>query len=97
MRNAESEIPSVRNSQSPSSAAPMRIAPPIMLARNATLRRAAAGSPSVTTRKAGTRPTGSTTTNSVSSAEMAKSSGMAGIVPASRVAVLCGHEKGSKK
>jgi uncharacterized membrane protein len=97
MRNAASEMPSVWNSQSPSSAAPTRIAPAIMLARSATLRRALRGSPSVTTRNVGVRPTGSTTTKSVNSAETAKSSGIAGIVPAVRPAVLCANAKDSKK
>src|SRR6202795_3561131 len=77
MRNAGSEIDSVRNSQSPISAVPMRIAPAMMLARTATLRRDGRGKSSVTARKVGTSPTGSTTTSSVSSADMAKSSGMA--------------------
>ncbi len=79
MRNAASEMPSVRNSQSPISAVPMRIAPAIRLARSATLRRAARGRPWVTAKKVGVRPTGSTTTKSVSSADMAKSSGMPGL------------------
>jgi MFS family permease len=69
----------------------------MMLARSATLRRALRGSPYVTTRKVGVRPTGSTTTKSVNSAETAKSSGMAGIVPASRAAVLCANAKDSRK
>ena len=69
----------------------------MMLARSATLRRAARGSPSVTTKKVGVSPTGSTTTKRVSSPETAKSSGMAGIVPASRAPVLCTNAKGSKK
>ena len=42
MRNAESEMPSVRNSQSPISAAPIRIAPAMTLARSATLLRGGA-------------------------------------------------------
>ena len=42
MRNAGSEIESVRNSQSPASAAPVRIANAIRQARSATLRRAPA-------------------------------------------------------
>jgi hypothetical protein len=71
MRNAGSEIDSVRNSQSPISALPIRIAPAMMLARTATLRRAGRGRSSVTARKVGTSPTGSTTTKSVSSAEIA--------------------------
>ena len=62
MRNAGSEIDSVCNSQSPISAVPIRIAPAMMLARTATLRRAGRGKSSVTARKVGTRPTGSTTT-----------------------------------
>ena len=43
----------------------------------ATVLLAGRGRSSVTARKVGTRPTGSTTTKSVSSADMAKSSGMA--------------------
>ena len=55
---------------------PIRIAPAMMLARTATLRRARRGRPSVTARKVGARPIGSTTTNNVTSADMVKSSGI---------------------
>ena len=94
---AGNEMPSARNSQSPNSATPTSIKPAMMLARSATLRRPLRGSPSVTTRKVGVRPTGSTTTKSVNSAETAKSSGMAGIVPASLTVVLCANAKDSRK
>ena len=76
MRKAGSEIESVRSSQSPASAAPVRIANAIRQARIATLRRAGGGRPAVMPRKAGMRPIGSTTTSSVTSAEMRKSRGI---------------------
>ena len=76
MRNAGSEIPSVRSSQSPANAAPNRIAAAISEARNATWRRCCGDSPSVTARKVGASPTGSTTTSSVTSAEIRNSSGI---------------------
>jgi hypothetical protein len=47
------------------------MAPAMMLARTATLRRAACGRLSVTARKVGVSPIGSTTTNKVSNAEIA--------------------------
>src|SRR5439155_1525412 len=71
IRNAASEICSVSRSQSPIRVEPARIAPAMMLARTATLRRAVRGSPSVIARKVGVRPTGSTTTNKVRKAETA--------------------------
>ena len=77
MRNADREIDSVCSSQSPIRAEPIKIAPAMRLARMATLRRAARGKPSVTARKVGVRPTGSTTTRRVIRAEMAKSMSMA--------------------
>src|SRR5437588_6413364 len=68
IRKAGSEIDKVRNSQSPASAAPVRIAKAIRQARIATCRRAGCGRPAVTPRKAGVSPIGSTTTSSVTSA-----------------------------
>src|SRR5882757_6535376 len=76
MRNAGNVIDIVRSSQSPASALPARIAAAIRQARNATERRALSGRPVVMAMKVGTRPTGSTTTSSVTKAEMKNSSGM---------------------
>ena len=76
MRKAGSEIDSVRSSQSPISALPARIAAAIRQARKATRRRSRIGRPCVMATKAGTRPSGSTTTTSVTKAEMRNSSGM---------------------
>src|SRR5665647_2381240 len=53
------------------------IAVAIRQARNATLRRACGGRPCVMATKAGTRPTGSTTTSRVTSADMKNCSNMA--------------------
>ena len=77
MRNAGSEIESVRNNQAPASVAPVRIANAITHARIATLRLPDGGSPLVTPRNAGVSPIGSTTTSSVTSAEITNSSGNA--------------------
>ncbi len=76
MRKAGRPIDSVRSSQSPISALPARIAAAIRQARSATLRRERSGSPWVMARKLGTRPSGSTTTTSVTRAEMRNSSGI---------------------
>ena len=70
MRNAANEICNVCKSQSPMSAEPASIAPAMMLARMATLCWAGRGRPSVTARKVGVRPIGSTT-NKVRKAETA--------------------------
>jgi hypothetical protein len=71
IRKAASEICNVSRSQLPIKTEPARTMPAIMLARTATRRRAVRGSPSVTARKVGVSPIGSTTTNKVRKAEMA--------------------------
>ena len=76
MRNAGSEIDSMRNSQSPASALPARIAAAIRQARSATLRRDAAGKSCVMAMKDGTSPIGSSTTRIVTRAETVNSRGM---------------------
>ena len=73
MRKAGSEIESVTSSQPPIRAAPTRIAAAIRLARSATLRRDLAARSCVTPMNAGTNPIGSTTTSSVTNAEMRNS------------------------
>src|SRR5258707_15111483 len=75
MRNAGRPMPSCRSSQSPNSAAPASTPTAIRHARRPTCRRAASGSPSVTPRNAGASPIGSTTTNSVTKAEITNSIG----------------------
>src|ERR1041385_2538783 len=77
IRQAGSEMESVRSSQSPASAAPVRIPNAMRQARIATLRRAADGRPAVMPRKAGVNPIGSTTTSSGTRAKIRKSSGNA--------------------
>ena len=79
----------MRNSQSPASAAPARITVAMRQARSATLRRAFGGRPCVMARNAGTSPIGSTTTSSVTRAEIMNSRGiapadMAAMVPVCR-------------
>ena len=69
MRNAGSVMASLSSSQSPISAVPARIAAAMRQARNAIRVRAGTGRPWVTEMKAGVRPTGSTTTRSVTRAE----------------------------
>src|SRR5262245_17732408 len=76
MRKAGNEIDKVRNSQSPINALPAKIRPAIMAARTATFRRAASGKSCVTPMKLGTSPMGSTTSTSVTKAEMRNSAGM---------------------
>jgi hypothetical protein len=77
-RDAEGGQPieSVRSSLSPINAAPARITAAIRQARNATARRDRLGRPWVTATNVGTRPSGSTTTTIVTSAEIRNSSGM---------------------
>jgi hypothetical protein len=74
VRNAGKPMPSRRSSGSPSSAKPSRITPAISVPLSAIRRRSAAGTPIVSARRSGTRPSGSMTTNSVVNACNAMSS-----------------------
>ncbi len=69
-------MPRLVSSQLPINAEPARMSAAIAQARIATCRRAAGGNPAVTAMKVGTSPTGSTTTNNVTMAEVRKSIGM---------------------
>ena len=73
-------LPSWRNSQFPASEITTRIEAAISGARSAIVRLTLSGMPPVAARKAGARPTGSTTSTSVTKADRAKSSMRVGLM-----------------